>query len=145
MGDDLELDVGVIAQERAEARHQPVRGQGRADRQLHDAARLLAGGGRGRLRAERRRGHRFGVLAEFAAMRRQRQAVIGTREQAGPELLLERRDVAADGGMADAQPPCRPGKAACLRHRHECLAKLPVHAAPLPATPFISGRSNVQY
>ena len=42
MGDDFKLDMVMRAQERTELRHQPVRGERRADRQLDDAARLRA-------------------------------------------------------------------------------------------------------
>ena len=127
MGDDLELDMVMRAQERTELRHQPVRGERRADRQLDDAARLRAGRRHRGFRAQRRRRHRLDMLAKLAALRGQRKTVIGAREQGNAELAFQLGDLAADRRMAGAQPPRRRGEAAGLGHRDEGLAQVPVH------------------
>ena len=130
MGDDLELDMIVRAQKRPQPRHQPVRGQRRADRQLDHAAGLRAGRRYRGLGAQRGRRHRLDMLAQLAALRGQRQAVVGAREQPGAELAFQRGDLAADRRMAGAQLARRGGEAAGLGHRDEGLAEVPVHRRP---------------
>ncbi|MGY4598963.1 hypothetical protein ACVWXL_006709 [Bradyrhizobium sp. GM22.5] len=94
-----------------------------------------------RLRPQRGRRHYLGVLAQRPSIRRQRKAVGGTRHQPGAELGFQRRNLAADGGMAAVQPARRAGEAAGIGDREEGLAKVPVHERPL----FKSEKSSVQY
>lgn len=127
MSDDLEADVIMRAQEGSQPRHQPVRRQRRSDRQLDRAACLAPAGGNGGLGPERGGCHRLCVLTQSAAIGGEHESISGTRQQLGPELRLQRRDLAADGRMAGVQPPRRGGEAAGIGHRDEGLAEVPIH------------------
>jgi hypothetical protein len=81
------------------------------------------------------------MLAELAALRGQRQSLVGAGEQARAELPLEGCDLAADGRMARAQLARCSSQAALLGHRDEGLAEVPVHRGAL----FIPGYLSVQY
>ena len=104
-----------------------MRGERSPDRYLDHAAGLAAGRGDRRFRAQRGGRHRIDVLAKLAALRGQRQPLVGAGEQASAELPLQCGDLAADGRMAGAQLARRRGKAALFGHRDEGLAEVPVH------------------
>ena len=110
-----------------EPRHQPVRGERRPDRQLDHAAGLRAGRRHRGFGAQRRRRHRLDMFAELAALRGQRQAFVGAREQGNAELAFQFGDLAADRRMAGAQLARRRGETAGFGHRDEGLAQVPVH------------------
>ena len=110
MGDDLELDMVVRAQERTEPRHQPVRGERRTDRQLDDAARLLPVADTAASARSAAAAIALDMLAKLAALRGQRKTFIGAREQGNAELAFQLGDLAADRRMAGAQPPRRAAK-----------------------------------
>ena len=145
MGDDLDLDMVVRAQERPEPRHQPVRGQRRTDRQFDHAAGLRAGRRNRGFGAQRRRRHRIDMLAKLAALRGQRQTFVGAREQGDAELTFQFGDLAADGRMAGAQLPRRGGEAAGFGHGDEGLAQVPVHGAPAVVHCLDSHLFNIEH
>ena len=101
MGDDLQLDMFVRAQEGPKPRHQPVRGERGPDRQLDHAARLGAGRRDRGFGAQRRRRHRLDMLAKFAALRGQRKTVVGSREQGNAELTFQFGDLAPTVGWLE--------------------------------------------
>src|SRR5882757_407756 len=87
------------------------------------------------------------MFAEFAALRRQRKALVGTREQGDAELIFQCGDLAADRRMTGTQQARGRREAAGFGHRDEGLAKVPVHRRPPTgqAGMFNNDRSVVQY
>ena len=57
----------------------------------------------------------------------QGDALAGAVEQLHPQLILQRLDLVADGGLRDSQSLRGPGKIQVLRHRHEALQLHCIH------------------
>ncbi len=127
MRHQLDLDMRMLADEGADMRHQPEIRQRRPDRHLDHAACALARRAGGSFRFQRGLGHRFGALMKAPATGRQHQPFVGAHEQLGAKLLLQRRDLAADGRVAGAQLPGRAEIASGVDHGIEGATEIPVH------------------
>ena len=119
--------VGVGGQEPAEPRRQPVRPEPDRRGHLQPPGRLLLAFGQQRLRHRQLGEHVAHRAVEALALLGQDQAAGVAMEQRDLQVLLQRRDLSAHGGLAEVQRIARVGEAAGFRDSVEHPQLVPVH------------------
>ena len=109
-----------------EIRHEPVRREAVRDGDANEPLSFAIGARCGMERALRRKRHGLHLRAQPLARTRERIAAWFPNEKLGAEALLERRDMAPHGRMAELETPARSRKALCIDHREENAIGVPI-------------------
>jgi hypothetical protein len=115
----VDVEIGVLLVELREARREPERaeGDGRGDAEMaEDLFLAVADPGGGGVEPLR---HRAGRVEQELALFGENQAARVAVEERGVEALLERADLAGDGGLAEVQRVAGMGQAARVGDRVE--------------------------
>ena len=130
---EVDLEVGKFLVERGQAGGEPERSEadGGGDAQFAEHLLLaVADAGGGGVEAL---GHGAGGIEQQFALLGQDQAAGVAVEQGGVQPLLQRADLARDGGLTEMQRIARMGQRACRRDRVKDAQFVPIHAAAFQA------------
>ncbi len=125
-------DVGIHLEEGLQPRGKPGRAETHRRRHLQPPGRLLLAfreQGLGHRELGEHLAHR---AVQALALLRQNQAAGMAVEQRHLQRLLQRRDLAGYGGLAEVQRFARMGEAAGLGNGMEDPQLIPIHAYPVP-------------